>query len=172
MNKKVVKTDSKTKKKASNLFPRACRFIARSLLAVGILLLVSIYLAMANFALTYGYITQDCGFLNFKTVIWNLSPSQIIIYSLVTIVFFFGIATMLYCSNAFFRRVNRTIANFFNIPIFIYELGISFIVWAFATTLLLSCLPCAAIYTILGLILNQLFFCLAYVFGICNSYPV
>ncbi len=163
MNKKAAKTSLKTKGETSNLFPRACRFIARSLLAIGILLLVSIYLAMANFALTYGHITQDCSFFNFKNIIWNLSPSQIIIYSLVTIVFIFGVAIMLYCSNAFLRRVNRTIANFFNIPIFIYELGISFIVWSFATTLLLSCLPCAAIYTILGLILNQLFFCLAYI---------
>lgn len=163
MSKKAAKTNPKTKEKTSNIFPRTCRFIARSLLAIGILLLVSIYLAMANFALTYGYIAQDCSFPNFKSIIWNLSPSQIIIYSLVTIVFVFGIATMLYCSNAFLRRVNRTIANFFNIPIFIYELGISFVVWSFTTTLLLSCLPCAAIYAILGLILNQLFFCLAYV---------
>ena len=158
MDKKV----SKSTKKNKNYLARGCRFIARSLLAIGSLLLISIYISMACLSMSGYQLSHHYGLILPTTAAVSFSPIQIGIYVFVSIVILIGFIILLYCFNSILRRLNRFIANFFGVPIFIYELGASFVVWSFATALLLFFLPYAAPYTIIGLILNQLFFCFAY----------
>lgn len=151
----------KTQKNRNNL-ARALRFIGRSLLAIGTLLFISIYVSMACFSLSGHSLTNHYYTVLPQFATLTLSPLQICIYAFTSLVILIGCVILLYCINSILRSVNRFIANFFGIPIFLYELAISFTVWAFVTALLLYFLPYAAPYTIIGLILNQLAFCFAY----------
>lgn len=154
------KTTRKNKK--TYCLARACRFIARSLLSIGILLLISIYISMACFSLSGHSLSHHYSTVLPQFAALYLSPLQIFIYSFTTVVIVIGFIMLLYCFNSILRSVNRFIANFFGIPIFLYELAVSFAVWSFATAFLLFFLPYGAPYTVIGLILNQLFFCFAY----------
>ena len=158
---KEKKIRTKSKKQKNNL-ARAFRFIARSLLTIGILLLVSIYVSMACFSLSGHSLSHHYGAVLPQFAALYLTPLQMFIYGFTTLVIILGSLILLYCTNSALRSVNRFIANFFGVPIFIYELAASFVVWSLATAMLLFFLPYAAPYTIIGLILNQLFFCFAF----------
>ena len=162
MNKE--KDSRKGSKKQKNNLARACRFIARSILAIGFILLISFYISMACFSISGYNLSHHYGTVLPRFIAISFSPMQILIYGFTMLVIILGILILLYCANSALRNMNRFVANFFGIPIFIYELAISFIVWSLATALLLFFLPYAAPYTIVGLILNQLFFCFAYLF--------
>lgn len=158
---KQKKTRTKNKKSKNNI-ARAFRFAARSSLTIGVLLLLSIYISMACFSLSGHKLSHHYTAVLPQFAAAHFSPLQIFIYSFTTLVILIGCVILLYCTNSALRSVNRFVANFFGVPIFIYELAASFVVWSFTTAMLLFFLPYAAPYTIIGLILNQLFFCFAF----------
>ena len=160
MEKKVKKT--RTKSKHNYKLARSFRFAARSLLTIGILFLVSIYISMACFSLSGHSLSHHYGTVLPQFAAVTFSPLQLFIYGFTTVVIIIGALVLLYCTNSMLRSANRFVANFFGIHVFVYELAISFTVWALATALLLFFLPYAAPYTIIGLILNQLCFCFAF----------
>ena len=155
-------------KRQRNLFPRACRCLARLLLFAGLISVIGTCALIISECLspspdlpssTPPSLTppnnSENSTLNASSLIWLI---------IILFLFIIGLIVSIRQFNTSIRKAIAQIAKLFTLPIFATELTLSLLIWGACIVLMLIIYPIFAILPTCALVLNLLLFFLAWIF--------
>lgn len=153
-------------KRRRNLFPKACRLLARLLLFVGLIVLAG------NMALVLSECFSPSPDLPSSTPPSLIPPdssgesvfrtSYLIWLIIILGLFIVGFIISIRQFNNFARKLIDKIAHIFTLPIFATEIVLTILIWGGGTALLLIIYPLFAIFAALAMLINLVLFALAW----------